>query len=173
MNASSIENYPGLQHMVVEVLEEQEISYRVKEAGRTFFHVAGDSGTLECEIQADDEKDWRILAVTIASPTYVPKTRFAEVSEWILRRNFGLKVGAFHLDLDDGNVQFRLGALLGDSLATTDIVRSNLLAALHVMDGSVSEIMKVAFSERTVLEVMQEADRQNTEEEAVPGTSLQ
>lgn len=173
MNASSMENYPGLQYMVVEILEELEIPYRVKEAGRTFFLVAGDSGTLECEIQADDEKDWRILGVTVALPTHIPKTRFAEVSEWILRRNFGLKLGAFHLDLDDGNVQFRLGALLGDSLATTDIVRSNLLAALHVIDGSVSEIMKVAFSERTVLEVMQEADRQKAEEEAAPGTSLQ
>ena len=173
MNASSIENYPGLQAMVVEVLEELEISYRQKEAGRIFFQVMGDSGNLECEIQADDEKDWQILGVTVASPTYVPKARIAEVSEWVLRRNFGLKLGAYHLDLDDGEIQFRLGVLLGDSLATTDIVRSNLLTAFHVMDGSVSEIMKVAFSERTALEVIQEADRQNAEKEAVPDTPLQ
>ncbi len=173
MNASSIENYPGLQNMVVEVLDELEIGYHIKDAGRIFFQVTGDSGTLECEIQTDDEKDWRSLGVSIASPTYVPKARFPQVSEWILRRNFALKLGAYHLDLDDGNIQFRLGVLLGDSLATSDIVRSNLLAAFHVMDSSVPEIMKVAFSEHTALEVIQEAERQNAEDEAAPDAPLQ
>ena len=103
----------------------------------------------------------------------MPKARFPQVSEWILRRNFALKLGAYHLDLDDGNIQFRLGVLLGDSLATSDIVRSNLLAAFHVMDSSVPEIMKVAFSEHTALEVIQEAERQNAEDEAAPDAPLQ
>lgn len=173
MNASSIENYPGLQKMAADVLDELEIRYRIVDDERIHFHVMGDSGTLECEIRAEDETDWRILTVSVAAPTYAPKARLAQVSEWVIRRNFALKLGAYHLDLEDGSIQFRLGALLGDSLATPDIVRSNLLAAFHVMDSSVPEIMTVAFSERTALEVIQETERQSAEDEAAPGAPLQ
>lgn len=173
MNASSIENYPGLQKVVTDVLDELEIGYRITDAERIHFQVTGDSGALECEIRTEDEKDWRSFGVSIGSATYVPKARFAQVSEWILRRNFELKLGAYHLDLDDGNIQFRLGVLLGDSLATADIVRSNLLTAFHVMDRSVPEIMKVAFSDRTALEVIEGAEREKAEEEGAARAPLQ
>ncbi len=84
-----------------------------------------------------------------------------------------LKLGAYHLDLDDGNIQFRLGVLLGDSLATPEIVRTNLLTAIHMMDSSVPEIMTVAFSDRSALDIIEEAERQDIEGEAAPGTPLQ
>ena len=173
MNASGIENYPGLQNIVVEVLNEREIDYRIEDAEYIQFQVTGDSGVLECEIHTEDEKDWRSLATSVSSPTYVPRTRFPQVSEWIIRRNFLLKLGAYHLDLDDGNIQFRLGVLLGDSLATPEIVRTNLLTAIHVMDSSVPEIMTVAFSDRSALDIIEEAERQDIEGEAAPGTPLQ
>ncbi len=173
MNVSGIENYPGLQNLVAEILDELEISYRKEDAECILFQVIVDSGALECEIRTEDEKDWRSLVISVASPTYVPRARFPQISEWIIRRNFSLKIGAYHIDLDDGNVQFRLGVLLGDSFASPDIVRSNLLTAIHVMDSSIPEIMTVAFSDRRALDIIEEAARQDIEDDAAPGTPLQ
>ena len=111
MKVSDIENYPGLQNMVSAVLDDMELTHQTLDAEYIVLRLSADSGILSCQIHTEDEEGWRCLAITVAAPSYVPKARFAEVSEWVVRRNYSLRIGAYHLDHGDGEVQYRSDTL--------------------------------------------------------------
>ena len=64
-------------------------------------------------------------------------------------------------------------ALLGDSLATPEIVQANLITALQMMDRAVPEVMAVAFGDQTALQVITEADTIDADDNEAPGSPLQ
>ncbi|AWP22370.1 hypothetical protein C4901_02560 [Acidiferrobacter sp. SPIII_3] len=173
MKVSDIENYPGLQNMVTAVLDDMELTHQTLDAEYIVLRLSADSGILSCQIHTEDEDGWRCLAITVAAPSYVPKARFAEVSEWVIRRNYSLRVGAYHLDHGDGEVQYRINALLGDSLATPEIVQANLITALQMMDRAVPEVMAVAFGDQTVLQVITDADKIDADNDEAAASPLQ
>ena len=55
------------------------------------------------EAREDDE---RVLVYSVV-PFNVPRERRAAVAEYITRANYGLHIGNFELDLDDGEVRFK------------------------------------------------------------------
>ena len=173
MDASNIENYPGLQNIVTAVLDDMDASYQALDTEYIVLRLSAGSGILSCQIHTEDEEGWRCLTITVAAPSYVPKTRFGEVSEWIVRRNYTLRVGAYYLDHGDGEVQYRISALLGDSLATPEIVQANLITALEMMDRAVPEVMAIAFGDQPPLQVITEADKIDADSDTAADGPLQ
>ena len=77
-----------------------------EEGDRTVaFHLADDDGQAwDCAVLVDDEDERLVFYSTMLDA--VPKDRLVAVMELVTRANFGLPVGNFELDLDDGELCF-------------------------------------------------------------------
>jgi hypothetical protein len=78
----------------------------------------------------------RICAVYTVAPELVPEPRRAEVAQYLIDRNYYLNVGAFEMDLDDGEVRLRTSIdathAAFDEAMFVNLVASNLrLFELH------------------------------------------
>lgn len=73
------------------------------------------------------------LAVYCACALTVPPTRRAAVMELITRANYGLRLGCFELDLDDGEVRFRASIDFEGTEPAPTLARSLLYTAVATM----------------------------------------
>jgi len=73
-------------------------------------------------------------AVFSVLPEHVPAERRAAVAELLTRINYGLIVGAFVIDLDDGEVRLRAAIDLGGQAPTDALLRPLTATALLQFD---------------------------------------
>ena len=88
------------------VFDERGWGYRlVPEHDALRFPFRGDDDQWECFVKADDED--RRLAVYSVCPFNVPEEQRGATAELLSRINYGLVIGNFEMDLDDGQVRFK------------------------------------------------------------------
>lgn len=112
------------------------------------FEVAGDRPLLRIAFM-QGEQSWqcyaeareaqgRFLFYSVA-PVVVPEALRAAAAEFVTRANYGLAVGNFELDLDDGEVRFKTSIdVTGDRLTyalVKQLVMINLRVLLHYLPG--------------------------------------
>ena len=56
------------------------------------------------------------------------------VAELIVRANFSIQVGRFEIDMDDGQIGFRITHVIGESLIPREVLESYLDALLNTVD---------------------------------------
>ncbi len=66
--------------------------------------VEGNNGRWLCVAQVPPDRD--LVLFTSVIPAFVPPERRPRMAEFVARANFGMLLGAFELELDDGEVRF-------------------------------------------------------------------
>src|SRR5579884_4552646 len=64
-----------------------------------------------------------VLLLVSNIPIFAPVYRRAEVCEALTRANYGLWMGAFEMDLNDGEIRFRIGLPVEDADPTDNQMR--------------------------------------------------
>jgi hypothetical protein len=128
------------------VLQEDDVAFDVDEA-RALVRVPGLAPEGDWVLLAQwSENDDELLAYAVCTLA-VPEARRAAVMEFLTRANFGLKLGCFELDLDDGELRFRTsvdfegatvqGAMVRGALFTgVATLRAYLPGIADVVDGA-------------------------------------
>jgi hypothetical protein len=105
--------------------------------GRFSFPGFGTNGawTIHLSIREDDEQ----LLVHSVLPEDVPEDRRADLALFLTRANFGLVLGNFELDLDDGELRYKTsidveGAVVVDKLID-NLVLANVATADRYLPG--------------------------------------
>ena len=80
------------------------------------------------------ERDHPIVRFLTFVEGKVPEARRRDVMEFLTRANYGLLLGNFELDADDGEVRFKCSADLEDGELTHAQFENLLLVGLTVMD---------------------------------------
>ena len=98
------------------------------------FDASSEAGTWTMLVWIDEAT--RICAVYAVAPEPVPAERRAEVAQYLVERNYYLNVGAFEMDLEDGEVRLRTSFdathATFDEAVFVNLVASNLhLFELH------------------------------------------
>lgn len=93
---------------------------------------AGKSGNWTCYAQAREE-DEQFLFYAIC-PLSIPEARRAAVSEYLTRANYGMIIGNFEMDLDDGEVRFKSSVDVQDVELTDVLIRNTVYPAALMMD---------------------------------------
>jgi hypothetical protein len=106
----------------------------------------GTSGSWTLYVRARDEAE-QVIVLSV-HPDTVPEGRRPAMAEFLTRANFGLNIGNFEMDFDDGEVRFRTsidveGSALDDSLLNTLVVVN-----VGVMDDYLPGITAVLKGER-------------------------
>lgn len=92
---------------------------------------------------ADDAAGIVMCYCPIASR--VPPARRAAVADAIARANYGMRLGCFELDLDDGEIRYRTAVdLLGAPLEPAMVMRL-MGVAIHCTEQYHDALMRVAF----------------------------
>ena len=104
--------------------------------------VVGQLGSYHCFYQTQDEK--KVITCAVCAPAVVLSAARRAVLEFITRVNFGLKLGAFEIDVRDGFFRFRAGIPLGDTTPHPTMVASIAYVGVTIFDRywpSILEIM--------------------------------
>lgn len=85
----------------------------VESAGIFRMNFAGDSGNWACLAQAREQQQ-QVVFYSIC-PLRVPDAKRLEVAEFLTRVNYGIVVGNFEMDLEDGEVRYKTSLDLEDA----------------------------------------------------------
>lgn len=107
---------------------------------------SGDDGQWMCFAQAREDHD-QVLFYSVAQ-LRVPEERRAAVAEFITRANYGMIVGNFEMDYNDGEVRYKTSAdveSLEGSEPVTKLMKQLVYANVLTMDRYLKGLMAVAF----------------------------
>ena len=130
----------------IRFLEENEWAY-VREGEDPVLQAAfrGDNGEWPCYAFVDEELE-RFVFYSVC-PVHAPEDKRAAMAEFATRVNYGLSIGNFEMDFDDGEIRFRTSIdVEGDRLSTA-LVEQMVMANVAVMDIYLPAIMKVIYSD--------------------------
>lgn len=141
----------------IRFFEENEWAY-VREGEEPALQASfrGDSGEWPCYAFADEEQQ-RFSFYSVC-PVHAPEDKLMAVAELVTRINYGMAVGNFELDFEDGEVRFRTSIdVEGDRLSAA-LVERLAMTNVAVMDIYLPGIMKVIYSDIAPAEVVAQID---------------
>ena len=105
----------------------------------------GENGQWTCYAQALEEQT-QLLVYSIC-PVKTPEDRRMAVAELLTRANYGLFIGNFELDFDDGEIRYKTSIdVEGDRLSPA-LVRPLVYANVMMMDRYLPGIMSVIYGD--------------------------
>jgi hypothetical protein len=103
----------------------------------------GDNGQWTCLAQAREEQA-QFLFYSVC-PVNAPEDRRPAVAEFLTRANYGLFIGNFELDMDDGEIRYKTSIdVEGDRLSSA-LVQQLAYANVFTMDRYLPGIMGVIY----------------------------
>ena len=101
----------------------------------------GVTGDWTIFIRAREEE--RQLIVLSVFPEHVPDELLAAMAEFVTRANYGLNIGNFEMDYDDGEVRFRTSIDFEDAPLLDSLAATLISANVAVMDDYFAGITAV------------------------------
>lgn len=106
-----------------------------------FMGYHGENGRYSCVARVDGALDHLIFRV--AAPVHAPVASRAAVAEYLTRANFGLHLGNFEMDFEDGEVRFKTSVDFEGTGLTPALVRTLAYPAVEAMDRYLMGLMAV------------------------------
>lgn len=85
-----------------------------------------------CSIHIDEEK--RYLSCCTRAGIIVPKDKFDAVAEFIARANYGMGIGSFQFNYENGDVFFKTAILADDTELSPNMIRPFLYQNMNTYD---------------------------------------
>jgi hypothetical protein len=115
----------------------------------------GEHGSWACVAQAREREER--LCIYSVLPISVPLELVPEAAEFLTRANFGLLVGSFEMDWDDGEVRFKTGFDVEGTELTPQLIRpcvyTNVLTTDRYLPGLLQLVVGTASPAQAVAAV--------------------
>jgi hypothetical protein len=161
--ALSAEAKSGGERAVEDVREflEQDGWFPERMGDAAVFRVqySGRNATFPCFVQVRVELEQ--LLVYAVCPVRTPEEARSRVAEFITRANYGMRIGNFELDYDDGEVRYKTSVDFEGEPLTVRWLRGLLYPAVQTLDTYLPGLLAVAHGERSPLDavkLIEEAD---------------
>jgi len=115
-------------------------------------HYSGRNATFPCFIQVRIELEQ--LLVYAVCPVRTPEDSRGRVAEFTTRANYGMRIGNFELDYEDGEVRYKTSVDFEGEALTAHWLRGLLYPAVQTMDTYLPGLLAVAHGERSPLEAI-------------------
>jgi hypothetical protein len=103
----------------------------------------GDDGEWRCYAQADEDRE--IFAFYSVASVSVPEARRHAVMEFLTRANYGMTIGNFEIDLNDGEVRYKTSVDVEGTPLSFMLAKRMVYANVTTMDRYLRGILAVAF----------------------------
>ena len=116
----------------------------------------GKSARWDCFARPIDE-DSQLLFYSLC-PVPVPKERRKDVMEYITRANYGLRMGNFEMNLDDGEVRYKTSLDVESSSPDQDLIRQIFYANVLMMDQYLPGLLAVIYGSANPLRALADVE---------------
>ncbi len=113
---------------------------------------SGDDGQWTCFAQAREEQE-QFVFYSVA-PVKAPEERRHEMAEFITRANYGMIVGNFEMDYNDGEVRYKTSIDVEEAELSAPLTKHLVYANVLTMDRYLKGIMAVAFGGGSALDAI-------------------
>ena len=105
---------------LIHLLDEREIGYSASDDQAIRTDLRGEVATYRIVAKVEPEVD--LFQVFGYSPLRVPEGCRPAIAEAVARANYGLRLGKFELDLDDGELRFQMAQILTFDAVGEDVI---------------------------------------------------
>ncbi len=112
----------------------------------------GQNGSWVCYAQARDDVD-RLIFYSVLD-TNVPENKRVEVAEFLTRANYGLVIGNFELDFNDGEVRYKTSVDVEGGQLTPTMIKNLVYVNVIMMDKYLPGVMSVIYAGVTPAEAV-------------------
>lgn len=126
--------------------EDLEFDY---EEGDHFIQTEFEAKNGDFELYAFAREESRQVVVYSVCAEFAPQEKRAAVAELLSRANYGLILGNFELDFDDGEIRFRTSRTIGPQMLDGDEMRELIATNVSAMDLYLPAIEAVVNTEAT------------------------
>jgi hypothetical protein len=113
---------------------------------------AGDNAQFTCYAQVRvDLLQFFFYAI---APLKVPSESRDAVAEFITRANYGMRIGNFELDYDDGEVRYKSSLDFEGAELTPELIARAIYPAVGTMDRYAPGLMSVVYGDQTPVEAI-------------------
>jgi len=103
----------------------------------------GENGRFSCQAEINEEQ--QIFYFYSFFPVNIPVEKRPIISELITRANYGMRVGNFELDYEDGEVRFKTSVDVENVELTTFLVSNHVYANVWTMDRYLPALFGVIY----------------------------
>ncbi|HVA88356.1 MAG TPA: YbjN domain-containing protein [Chloroflexota bacterium] len=148
---------PSLFETVTAFLEEDGWSYsRIPDQTALLTEFQGENGRWGCLARVEDS--YGQLVFHSLCPVAAPDERRLEMAEFLTRANYGMPLGNFELDLEDGEIRFKTSIDLEDVEPVPLLIKHVIYANVIMMDRYLPGIVSVAENSRSPVEAIAEIE---------------
>jgi len=132
---------------LVEFLEANDLNYTAL-PGQSAFHLCihtenADYGCVAVVLEREQE-----VVVYSVCPVRVPQEKRAIVAEFITRLNYGMRLGSFDMDFDDGEIRCRSALGVRGNGLTEPLLAHLFRANIRTMDRLLPNLLAVIYGRR-------------------------
>ena len=113
--------------------------------GKTILRMGfkGETAEWTCFAQAREQQQQAVFYSRAS--IQVPAERRMAVAEFITRANYGMILGNFEQDMEDGEIRYKTSIDVEGSILTPNLIHQLVACNVHMMDQYLPGVMAVAF----------------------------
>ncbi len=112
----------------------------------------GENGRFSCMAEYNEKQ--RIFYFYSYFPINIPPEKRAKMAEFITRVNYGMRIGNFEMDIEDGELRFRTSIDFENSDLTYPLVSNHVYPNVWMMDRYLPGLFSVVYSEKSPEEIL-------------------
>ncbi|HRI27118.1 MAG TPA: YbjN domain-containing protein [Chitinophagales bacterium] len=138
-----------MKNIVIKVLNHLGYKYQiiVDKPQQTIIRLGMQLDNGRADIYIDIRPEQEQVLISAVSPVIVPAHKRNAIAEFITRANFGLIIGSFEMDYNDGELKYKCNFLYDeDDCMSEKVFARNLLISFHTLDKYLPGIMTVLYA---------------------------
>jgi hypothetical protein len=142
---------------MVDFFQDDKWPFTVMEAGAVLtMHFVGQHGHWLCYAQAREEQEQFVFYSVC--PMAMPDFKRAAVMEFVTRANYGMILGNFELDLNDGEVRYKTSLDVEGTELNGALIRQAVYANVLMMDKYLPGLLNLVYQDITPAEAVAQVE---------------
>ena len=139
--------------------EDMELNFALEEENNRIRFYMDTEAMKEVRFMAYKENPHTMLFLTYL-PMKVPEDKRVAVAEYLTRANYGLHVGNFEMDMEDGEVRYKTtGCADENTMPGLDVIRRLTYVGFSMFDRYVPSLLSILYGGKTPTEAIAEAEK--------------
>jgi hypothetical protein len=126
---------------LLHVLDERDINYSTGEDQSIRTTIQGDVASYFTAARVEDD----LFQVACFSPLRIPPGSLRDIAEAIVRANYGLRIGKFEMDFEDGEIRFQVSQILDGDAVGPAVIDRMIGTAVNMLDTYLPAFLSVVY----------------------------
>lgn len=164
-NSNSSSGY--IWDVATQFFEDDEWRYeKIEDRGTLRMTFGGEHGTWICFAEIKEEQQQFLFYSRLLNK--IPQDKRTKVAEFLTRANYGLKIGNFEMDFEDGEVGFKTSVDVKGGSLTTTMIKHMVYVNVLMMDKYFPGLMTVVYGGASPENAIDEIEGGTSPEDAIP-----